>query len=243
MASYNSKGQIALLQWVRRHTKRLVRVGYLVAGWMFWFTWREGSLNEGFVAGLGDALPFLVLGWILFLGSRRIHLWSGQRLLAVDDRPRVLYLRSFDADKVDYPDDKTMWYPGYPVSFEEEISEALWEVGPPEAVAEPDKEQPLGFIRSELEDADWKPQVTKRLEEASLVVVLIGETQGLLWEVREALQTVEPERLLLAIPPKGYEGRSWATGNLCELSGACGGLGRFTDGIGQGSIYRLRCES
>ncbi len=218
-----SQEKLTLLRWLRAFSRRLVSLGFYGAGaltlaavMVTWQNTRDLLTAERFLAIGTNAGPILVVAAALLWASRTVYVWAGRRLLALDRRAPVLYLRSFEVDEVPRPEfSPGRSTQGHPISFEEEIAEALWELGPPEAVAAPGaRETPVGFVRTRLEDGDWQPQVTAKLERAALVVLLIGETPGLLWEVREALRVVEPARLLLALPP-GLSKETYGT--FCQL--------------------------
>lgn len=60
---------------------------------------------------------------------------------------------------------------------------------------------PLGATRLYLSDADWQPVVTSLLQTVPLVVLVVGNSRGVRWELETAVRVVAPERLLLVITP------------------------------------------
>ena len=48
-------------------------------------------------------------------------------------------------------------------------------------------------------DAEWKKVVTDQMQTARLVVIRAGASGGLLWEVKEVVQVVNPKKLLILI--------------------------------------------
>ncbi|WP_129787222.1 hypothetical protein [Promicromonospora panici] len=73
----------------------------------------------------------------------------------------------------------------------------------PVGVAPPGEQADFhGAYRLYLAEGDWKPQVRKLMKEASHVVLVLGTTEGTLWELRTAMKELPPERLILVVPWK-----------------------------------------
>jgi hypothetical protein len=108
-----------------------------------------------------------------------------------DDRPPVLYLRSFKDD-----DDASRGIVNYTV--EEDLAEVLKELGPVVTVGRPGEEVPQpGAARMYVAPDEWQTAVTDLMLKSRLVVLRIGDTDGFWWEVQRAAQLLEPERLVL----------------------------------------------
>jgi hypothetical protein len=74
-------------------------------------------------------------------------------------------------------------------------------VGPVIAIGDPNKTLPnLGAARKYVSDAQWQAAIIELMQRACLVVLRIGMTEGLWWEVQRAGQLVAPERILLVVP-------------------------------------------
>lgn len=134
--------------------------------------------------------------------GRRLGTPTIEQLRRLDPRPPVLYLRAFsiDASDVDEAAD-TPWGRVMTLRDEEVLTEALRGVGPVFAVGEPGTSLPLpGASRMTLEDHAWQARVRKLMDDSALVVLRIGFSEGVLWEVETAVATVPPERLLLFCP-------------------------------------------
>jgi hypothetical protein len=102
----------------------------------------------------------------------------------------VLYLRSFK-------DDALLQFGGW----EEQFATALQAIGPVVAIGRPGESlPPLGAARTYVSGEDWQQVVAEWLPRAALVVVRLGETDGVWWEVEQAAARVPPERLLLLVP-------------------------------------------
>jgi hypothetical protein len=124
-----------------------------------------------------------------------------QEVRAQDIRPPVLFLRSFiDEDMA------LQRRPGFFIdilnvsrTLEEVVVDRIWSVGPVVAIGRPVVElSPLGAAREYIDGPDWQSRVAKLVSECSLVVSVLGETEGLLWEYRRLAARQTP--LLLVVP-------------------------------------------
>jgi hypothetical protein len=127
---------------------------------------------------------------------------AAAQLLAKDPRPPVLYLRSFKADA---QEDRQLYLQSE--TQEEKLKEVFSRVGPFIAIGRPGESFPtLGAARMYLGD-DWQKTITDMMSQARLIVLRVGATDSLLWEVRHATRELRPEQLLLIVPRgrKNYE--------------------------------------
>jgi hypothetical protein len=60
---------------------------------------------------------------------------------------------------------------------------------------------PLGAARAWLTSADWQRMVLWWLEQAQLVVVVLGSTDGLAWELHNLARLGLQDRLVIVVPP------------------------------------------
>lgn len=106
----------------------------------------------------------------------------------------VLFLRSFSVDKQEI---ETSDY----LNAEEHLVPVLKLLGPVVAIADPNrKTQPKnGADRIFVGEQDWHDVVEQLAGLASLVVLQLGLTDGLLWEMERLLSLMQPERVLLVI--------------------------------------------
>ncbi len=149
--------------------------------------------------------------------GKQIGALSAQALLSKDSRPPVVYLRSFHDDAVASEGSLKVLplgggaivggliglldMAGGTATEEEQLAEALRDVGPFVAVGKPGEKLPeLGAARMYLQDSEWKDKVHDLMSRASLVVLRAGRTDGLWWEVQTAAAIVKPERLVLLLP-------------------------------------------
>jgi hypothetical protein len=140
------------------------------------------------VVGLG-------VGYGMWVRCRRRLPPDVRNFLALDGRPPVLYLRAFRQDKT------AQRFRGLHTR-EEHLVRGLSRVGPAVAVGRPEESTtPLGATRLYISDDDWQPVVTSLLGLASLVLLAVGRSPGIQWELKTAARVVAPERLLLLITP------------------------------------------
>jgi hypothetical protein len=142
-----------------------------------------------------------------FRQFRRVRAVLGLRAQEVrleDRRLPVLLLRSFGDDELAMKRTKaflvnvntTM------LSLEEQIVAQLWEVGPVVAIGQPALEtDPIGAARERIVGPLWQPRVQALIEESALVVVVLGQTEGLFWEYEQLSQ--RRVSVLAILPPCG----------------------------------------
>ena len=128
---------------------------------------------------------------------QRAVLRNAEAVMKDDPRAPVLYLRSFKDDEMIAR--AIAFY-----SIEQEMKLALFEIGPFIALAEPGKDEPQdpGAARMRLPHDAWQDKVAEEMSRAALVIMRLGASEGLLWELREAPNRVDPKRLVLLIPPE-----------------------------------------
>lgn len=177
-------------------------------------------------AVLTVALGLALARWMILKG-KRLAARRAEDVLAEDKRPPVLYLRSFrdeDADKGlsgvlrsgaatdarPLADSVIAWG----TREQEALAVLLRQVGPYVAVGKPGEPIPeVGAARMYLSDDQWQARVGRLIDEASLVVVRAGATEGLRWEVGQLVRRARPTSLLFVLPAnaKQYAGfRRWA---------------------------------
>src|SRR5262249_49351572 len=123
--------------------------------------------------------------------AKRLAALSAKQLSAHDQRAPVLYLRSFQ--------DEGLWQTAG-MSWEEQFARPLQDAGPVIAIGRPGEKLPwLGAARWQVENEKWQAEVQGLLPRAGLVVLRVGESAGLWWEIEQALQLVRPERLLFLV--------------------------------------------
>lgn len=149
--------------------------------------------------------------------SRQYLAPNAEQLLQRDPRPPVVYLRPFDADDID-PDPPNQYEylygegtfeEAFGASEEEQLAVCMNELGPFVAIGKPyDLLPKLGAARIRVSDQQWKAKVTEWVSRAQLIVLRIGFTKGVEWEVAHIVEHAPPEKLVLLLPftpATGYE--------------------------------------
>ena len=127
--------------------------------------------------------------------------YRAQEARALDGRPPVLFFRSFMDEDLVLQRRLGIFIRFLQVSrtLEEVVVDRMWSVGPVIAIGQPALElSPLGAAREYVHGPDWQSRVTVLLDECSLAVSVLGETEGLLWEYRRLAAKLTP--LLLVVP-------------------------------------------
>jgi hypothetical protein len=155
-----------------------------------------------FLAGGVAALP---VAYFVLRYSRPRAVRGAAQALRADWRKPVLYLRGFGDD----PDAAVVdELPGALStgllsihSREEHLIGALGAFGPVVAVGRPGEPLPhLGAARFYLPGDDWQSGVLRLMELSQLIVLRLGEGEGVWWEVDQARATQPPGKLVLLIP-------------------------------------------
>lgn len=170
----------------------------------------DEALEKRLVAAGWETWPELVLigsclaAWRLWRRSRQHEAISADEALARDARPPIVYLRSFRDDggivmEGGTPFQWMMWV-GRAGSDEETIARILARLGPVIAVGKPGEPLPeLGAARLYVAHDQWQERVLELIQQAQLVVIRIGSSQGVLWEIEQALAHIPRQRLVLAM--------------------------------------------
>lgn len=180
-------------------------------------TWLPGYLHLSgltkFVVVSGS--PFVTYS-IVRASSRMMQI--GRRLRSeplastsqLHGRKFVLYLRSFEEDKR-----RGRLYERPPLSFgsilfspllstltyEEQMVAALQEIGPVVSVGLPGQRLPeVGAKRLYIKTSEWRSAVLDLMDQAYLVILAMGSSDGLAWELEQARQRLPPNRLVLLAP-------------------------------------------
>ncbi len=149
--------------------------------------------------------------------GRRHFVPIGLGSIADDPRPPVLYLRPFHYDGVDYQTDpgtlqrsliergfwRQMGVAARLIRTNEQLfSRAFRRIGPLVAVGDPREKLPrLGAVRVHArQGTEWQQVVTELVTRASYVVLEVGLSESVLWEVRVVTGSVRPEQLVLSVP-------------------------------------------
>jgi hypothetical protein len=166
-------------------------------------------LNAGLAVVATIGLWLAILFASLILGGRLVALGQGMSavdapmLLRQDQRPPVLYLRRFSEDEFLDP----AWSShqggpgGAPLRYENSLAHALQSIGPFVALGRPEEDwPPTGAARLYVNDRDWQAAVRFFLAHAAAVVMAVGRSGALDWELGELVRTVDRRRVLFFFP-------------------------------------------
>lgn len=154
----------------------------------------RGAL-AGAIQGGGTFL-LLFIGIFLIIFGRKKKASLAEEVLAKDKRPPIIYFRPFNID-------------GTPISgfqalittYEERLSKALRPLGPFIAIGRPKERIPeLGAAKMYLNDESWQNDVGTLAENAALIVLHLGVSEGILWELQTVLTFVKPQQIILSLP-------------------------------------------
>jgi hypothetical protein len=175
-------------------------------------------------------MAFAALGAGLFRLARAQAQSGTRAVLQADDRRPILYLRSFEDDTVKLRSIVSARIPFLELfsvrgadPFEETLAWELSTYGPVIAIARPGGSiASLGAAREFLPDETWKDEVADRMAAASAIVLTIGQTEGLGWEVRRVVEGGYLSKAVFIFPPVSVDAltRRWEfTADALEQSG------------------------
>jgi hypothetical protein len=176
----------------------------IVAGFLFQMVSRE---VDGWRI---DVLVFLLgvlissLGVFLVWRGREYAAKADAETIVTDSNPHVLYLRAFRSDE------STRGYvfanalpgsiPWARATLEEQLADALRPFGYLVAIGQPGEGLPKpGAARIYASDDEWKEVVRRQMQAALLVIIRAGVGENLLWEAKEAIETLNPQKVLIFV--------------------------------------------
>jgi hypothetical protein len=161
---------------------------------------------------LWDFVPILsVLAIILFPSGIFLY-WRGKQYAAqasaksilADAKPHLLYLRPFRSDDTVV---KKIFSPTR--SEEEQLAGLLRPFGELVAIGRPSESlPPPGAARIYASYEEWKDVVKRQMQIAALELIRAAVGENVLWELMQAVNTLEPQKLLILIlrmKTKDYE--------------------------------------
>jgi len=135
----------------------------------------------------------------------------------------ILYLRPFFVDRVILPPPQLPIFSRFPTlrPFPVRIEEELFDIAdgfkPLVAIGDPKARRDAGAgqtnreaHREFLANADWQKVVTDRLQTADHVVVVIQETDGVLWELTQIVQGGFAKKTLFLFDPSARDPAVWS---------------------------------
>ena len=127
-----------------------------------------------------------------------------------DKRRPVLLLRSFpdDAQNAQHETAST-WDEETMESLEEAVGARLGRYGPFIGVAEPSRGVSGGAARDRFQGDEWRVAVQNWMDEAVVVAMVAGWTEGVRWELEQAIARGHVEKLLLVLPGGPHMDPRW----------------------------------
>jgi hypothetical protein len=196
-------------------------------------------------------LLLIFAGAFLFWRGRQYAAKAAAERIITDPNPDVLYLRPFRSD----PSIK-----GYVFSTilqttltsgmttqEEQLAEVLRPIGDLVAIGQPGEDLPKpGAARIYASDEEWKEVVKRQMRAARLVIIRAGGGENLLWEMKQAVETLNPQKVLILVlqmKAKHYESFRTKVNPVLGVSLPERGtlrrhFGRFSGFIGFGADWK-----
>ena len=162
----------------------------------------------GPIGGVLGAVGLLLLTVALLIAAEGFLLPDARQVRAADPRPAVVYLRPFGEDVPLTYDVVSAGESSYPLTAKaEDFLLALNAVGPLVSIAQPDLTSRIGIhlhgaAREYVGEGDWQARIKALLDEAGMVVLAIGDSPGIEWEIEQVRERVGPQSLLLYLPPR-----------------------------------------
>jgi hypothetical protein len=108
----------------------------------------------------------------------------------------LFYLRSFKSD----PSTTKIVFAGLFATEEEQLRDVLQPIGELVAIGRPGEELPTpGAARLYVSDEEWKGRVEREMLAVRLVIIRAAIGENLLWEVKHALETLNPQKVLILV--------------------------------------------
>jgi hypothetical protein len=157
-----------------------------------------------------SALACAGLAVLPYRRARRLAALEAASVIDYDPRAPILYLRSFGDDHLKArahggaQRHSSLERFGYRrrERFEEIIAGCLWAHGPVIAVSEPgERLAPLGAARTNFDDVNWQAGVETLMAQAGLIVITVGRTAGLAWEIAKIAELDLWDHTILLFPP------------------------------------------
>jgi len=182
----------------------LMVVGIISSYLLSFAGWRIGTESKLLFWILVALFPILAVpGAFLFWRGRQYAAQASAEGILTDANPHLLYLRPFRSDETTR---KQVFGPRLTTSEEEQLADVLRPFGELVAIGRPGESLPTpGAARFYVSDEKWKGVVKRRMQATRLVVIRAGSGENVLWELTQAVRTVEPQKLLILVLEMGAE--------------------------------------
>lgn len=191
--------------WKSWTGRALLGLGLLIfLGMRVWSSFQDDTTRRSIwiVYVCWTAVVLYYVGRALMRRARKESARTAGKIIEEDQRPPVLYLRSFSADR-----SSEALLRGGNRTAEEHLADVFREVGPFVAIGHPEEKLPsLGAARVYIDsNSQWWTEVADYMEKAALVLIRAGSSRGLAWEINYALARLPPEKIIFLIPGGGYD--------------------------------------
>jgi hypothetical protein len=165
-------------------------------------------------SGARNVVMLFTGGFAVWL--RRKLARRGHEARRVDPRPPVVLLRSFGDDMLKVGPGQRWTRLGdwqrRGMTFERVLTRELTPFGPVIAIGRPGESlAPLGAARDYVGDDIWQDEVARRMNEGQLIVFVVGESEGLAWELHRVHRLGLMHKLVIVFPPVDDISRRWNT--------------------------------
>jgi uncharacterized membrane protein YfcA len=159
--------------------------------------------SRGAISALGPwflPMPLAALAAMAAL-IRRHYVLRADRVLELDNRQPILFLRSFANDKV------RLWGKGIVGklrrrTIDEAIKRSAERLGPFIAIANPNTNLPrLGASQTYFSNDTWHNAIARWVQMAQMIVMVAGRTEGIRWELDHIFSNEEQTKLAIFVPP------------------------------------------
>jgi hypothetical protein len=149
------------------------------------------------------SLPMFLWGAFLFWRGRQYAAKADAERIVTDSNLDVLYLRAFRSDpstaKYVFRSLLAVWGAGW-TTEEEQLADVLRPFGDLVAIGRPGEALPEpGAARIYASNEEWKDVVEGQMRAARLVVIRAGVGENLLWELKQSVKTLSPQKLLILV--------------------------------------------
>lgn len=172
-----------------------------------------GKRDKALEKSIRDAV--FAAGGMLFVWTKRKSALRGTVVREIDRRPPVLLLRSFDDDMMVVKEargSRSTDLHRKGMTFERVVQDQLSPFGPFVGIGRPEEPlSPLGAARDYVPDTVWQEEVQQRIRDAAIVVLIIGTSQGLAWELSRLRDLAQLHKLILLFPPADDVVNRWLT--------------------------------
>ncbi|HEX6041370.1 hypothetical protein, partial [Longimicrobium sp.] len=178
-----------------------IRHGGKAAAWRLFAIFLAVLLVIGIRMGGTFHLAFLLVAAAWRRGTR-LGVLNAAELRVRDRRRPVFYFRSFRDDSTNVDPGALETLQLTPRTLEMVVADAAWRCGPVLAIGRPGEETPpLGFARESVGADAWQGTARERMDEARLVFVVAGPTEGVAWEMNAVASSGGLGRVILLVPP------------------------------------------